>query len=184
MKIKCLMFMYAFCITSTLQGTNYPKSLHANYGAQHYNKETVDSVSCNGSVSLEETEVKETVQVNGNLSAEDSTIGSLQINGNTSLENCIIKKPSTVNGSLTAVNTSFNKNLAVASEKIVLKKCSLDSLTIKKVGGFSGIQVADLRDGTTLTGYIVFESGKGEIWVSRNNTLSDSQVKGATIVLK
>lgn len=154
-----------------------------SYGYQKYGKETVDSIKGNGSVLLEGTKVLGLVLVNGSLNAEESAIGSLEVNGKVDLKNCLVNNTATINGSLSGDNTKFQKELSVASQKITLRTCSVDSLIVREVSGYDGIQVIDLRSGTKITGHVVVESGNGEIWLSSNSKISD-QVSGAKVVRK
>lgn len=154
-----------------------------SYGYQKYGKETVESIQANGSVILEGTKIIGSVYVNGSLNAEESAIGSLQVNGQVELKNCLINNTTTINGSLNAINTMFQKELSIASQKITLVTCSVDTLIVREINGYDGAQVIDLRSGTKVTGPIVVESGNGEIWLSSNSEISD-QVSGAKVFRK
>lgn len=154
-----------------------------SYGYQRYGKETIDSIQGNGSVILDGTKVLGLVLVNGSLNAEESAIGGLQVNGQVDLKNCLISNTTTINGSLNADNTKFQKELSVASQRITLRTCSIDSLIVREVSGYDDVQVIDLRSGTKITGPIVVESGNGEIWLSSNSEISD-QVSGAKVIRK
>ena len=156
----------------------------ANYGNQNYGKETIDSLQANGSVTLEGTKVLGLIQVNGSLNAEESAINSLQVNGQVGLRNCVIANTASINGSLNADNTQFQNDLSVASQKIVLRMCTVDSLTVRQVNGYTGVQIVDLRSGTSVKGPIVVESGNGEIWISSNSEISENQVSGAQVYRK
>lgn len=154
-----------------------------NYGYQRYGKETIDSIQANGSVTLEGTKVLGILAVNGSLNAEESAVGSLQVNGQVDLKSCLINNTAIINGSLNAENTKFQKELSVASQKITLRTCSVDSLIVREVSGYDGVQIIDLRSGTKISGPIVVESGNGEIWLSSNSEISD-QVNGAKVLRK
>lgn len=120
------------------------------------------------------------MQINGSLDADEAAIDSLQVNGQISLKSCLVNNGSIINGSLTADNTYFQKEVSAASQKITLTTCSLEALTVREIAGFEGVQVVDLRNGTKVTGPIVVESGKGEVWLSSNSealgTISGAQV--------
>lgn len=154
-----------------------------NYGYQSYGKETVKSIHANGFVSLEGTKVEGMVQVNGSLEADESAMESLEVNGQVGLKNSLIRGTSIINGALIADNTKFQKELSVASQKILLRTCSVDSLRVREVVGFDGVQVIDLRSGTKITGSIVVESGNGEIWLSSNSEVS-GPISGAKVFKK
>jgi hypothetical protein len=183
-KMFFLAMLSAIAGLHSAHGVENMNKSNYNYGYQKYGKESLDSIQANGTVILEGTKVSGLVQVNGSLKAEESAINSLQVNGQTDLHNCVITSTAIVNGSLNADNTKFQNALTVASQKIVLRMCSVDSLTIREVSGYTGKQVVDLRSGTNVTGPIVVESGNGEIWISSNSEISETQVSGAQVYRK
>lgn len=154
-----------------------------NLGSQKYDKETIDSVHGNGSVILEGTHVRGLVIVNGSLSAEEAVIGELQVNGQVEMKNCVVNKTSFINGSLNADNTKFQDELSVAAQKIVLRSCLMNALTLREVGGYDGVQVIDLRSGSRVNGPITVESGNGEVWLSSGSEISH-EIVGAKVIKK
>ena len=176
--LSALTSSYSVSEVEKMNKSNY------NYGYQKYGKEFLDSIQGNGTVILEGTKVSGLVQVNGSLNAEESAINSLQVNGQTNLHNCVITNTAIVNGSLDADNTKFQNLLSVATQKTILRMCSVDSLIIREVSGYTGKQVVDLRSGTNVKGPIVVESGNGEIWISSNSEISEAQVSGAKVYRK
>lgn len=182
-KIYLLAVISALTIFSKSYGVDKMNESSYSYGYQKYGKETVDVIQANGGVVLEGTKVLGLVSVNGSLNAEESAIGSIQVNGQVDLKNCLINNETTINGSLNADNTKFQKELSVASQRITLRTCSVESLIVREVQGYDGVQVIDLRSGTKVTGPIVVESGNGEIWLSSNSEISD-QIGGAKVFRK
>lgn len=184
MKKMFLLFMLSFIsVAYSIQGLENMNKTY-NYGYQKYGKESLDSIQVNGTVILEGTKVSGLVHVNGCLEAEETEINTLQVNGQTELHNSVIRNTSVINGSITADNTKFQNALSVASQRIVLRMCTVESLTIREVIGFTGKQVVDLRSGTKVLGPIIVESGNGEIWISSNSEISEEQVSGAQIYRK
>lgn len=182
-RVFFLVMLLTFANSYSMHGVeNMNKSNYNGY--QKYGKESLDSIQGNGTVILEGTKVSGLVQVNGSLKAEESAINCLQVNGQTELRNCVITSTTIVNGSLNADNTKFQNTLSVASQKIVLRMCTVDSLTLREVNGYKGKQIVDLRSGTNVTGPIVVESGNGEIWISSNSEISETQVSGAEVYRK
>ena len=153
------------------------------YGHHCFGKETVQSIQAAGSVVLEKTQVLNLVEVNGSLEADQAIMGGLQVNGQVDLKNCSIDNDSYINGTLTADHTHFQKGLSIAAQKIALKTCTLDSLTVREVKGFHGVQVVDLRYGTKVTGPITIESGHGEVWLSSNSEVL-GLISGAKVYKK
>lgn len=178
MKKKCLFAFIAFLNVGTI-GYSTENMNSYNYGCQKYGKETVDTIQANGTVSLEGTKVLGLVNVNGSLYAEESAINSFKVNGQLVLKHCSISQTSSVNGTLSADNTVFLNEISVASQKVTLSLCTLNSLVIREIVGFNGIQVIDLRNGTKVNGPITVESGNGEVWLSSN-----SEVTGLVTGLK
>lgn len=176
--LSTIAFLYGLYGVENMNKSSY------NYGCQKYGKESLDSVHGNGTVVLEGTKVSGLVQVNGSLKAEESAIYSIQVNGKAELNNCVISSSAIVNGSLNADNTKFQSELSVASQIIVLRMCTVNSLTIREVSGYTDKQVVDLRSGTNVTGAIIVESGQGEIWLSSNSEISETQVFGAQVYRK
>jgi hypothetical protein len=153
-----------------------------NNGYRSYGNETVDFVQANGAVVLNGTQVLGEVNVNGSLQANNATIDSLQVNGSATLRSCQIANNCTINGGLVADSTKFKGEISVASQKITLSACSVDSLVVRKTGSAS-VPVVILQNGTKVTGSIIVESGNGEIWVSSGSEVS-SDVSGAKIIQK
>lgn len=143
-----------------------------------YGKEVVDSINVNGSLFLDGTKVR-SVQLNGYLEAKGALVDHLEVNGQVNLKNCQVNE-GIINGLLTAENSKFQKELSVASQKVVLVQCNVENLTIKEVHGFDGVQIIDLRNGTKVHGKVVVESGKGEVWLSSNSEVN-GVIEGAKI---
>lgn len=184
--MKKLCFLTALTVLTTVTeayGKDTPMNANYNYGSQSYGKETLSSIQTNGTLILEGTKVLGLVQVNGSFEADEANIENLHINGQAEIKNSLIKNDTKINGTLIADNTKFQHELSVASQKITLRTCSVDTLIVRAVAGFDGIQVVDLRSGTTITGPIYFESGTGEIWLSSNSEAS-GEITGARVVRK
>ena len=181
-KVFFLAMLFAISISYNVYGVESMNKF--NYGCQKYENETVSSIQANGAVILDGTKVLGDVQINGSLNAEESEINTLQVNGQAELDNCVISDTTIINGSLNANNTKFQENLSVASQKIVLKMCSVNSLIVREVSGYMGTQIVDLRSGTNVTGSIIVESGNGEIWISSNSKISETLVSGAQVYKK
>lgn len=180
-KIYLLAVVLALVMVSKICGKD--KMNKFNDGYQKYGKETVETIQANGSVVLEGTKVLGVASVNGSLNAEESAFGSIQVNGQVELKNCLINNTATINGSLNADNTKFQKELSVASQRIILRTCSIDSLIVREVHGYEDVQLIDLRSGTKVIGPIIVESGNGEIWLSSNSEIL-GQVSGAKVYRK
>lgn len=168
---------------ASMNGVEKNSGSSQSYGLKSLGKETVDSVRFNGRINLNGTEVTGLVETNGNLDAHEAKIGSLKANGQVNLKSCIIEEGSTINGSLEAEGTEFRGPLSISTQKLTLKKSLVGSLTVRKVVGFDGVQVIDLRNGTKVSGPIEVESGKGEIWISSKSSVS-KEITGAKVIKK
>lgn len=104
--------------------------------------------------------------------------------GGVQLTNCSIAYSTHINGSLNAQNTQFQGEISIASQKVVLKKCIVNSLLVREVAGFKGTQIVDLRDGTNVLGTIIFSGGKGEVWLTNESTINPNAVSGAEVIQK
>lgn len=171
--------MILIVILATIFGVSEAES-NDNYGYKKYGKESVAYIQNNGAVELVGTKITGGVQINGSLSANDCVFNTLQVNGLVGLNNCVIANTAVINGNLDANNTQFQKKLVTTSQKIILKACSVHSLTVKEVSGNTKIQIIDLID-TKITGPIFVESGNGEIWISSSSEISAEKVFGAVI---
>lgn len=155
-----------------------------NYGCQKYGAESVEAIYKNGSVILEATQVLRSVFVNGSLRANGASMNTLEVNGGVELNNCLVSNATIVNGSLNAQSTEFQGEVSVASQKTIFKSCTVSSLVLREVDGYTGTQIIDLRDGTKVIGSVVVCGGNGEIWLSQDSTVSLNDVSGARVYQK
>lgn len=152
-------------------------------GNQSFGKESFDNIQANGNTTLHGTKISHLFSANGYLKAEDASFGNLQVNGEVDLKNCTISNQTKINGSLNAVDTTFKNNLSIASKKIIFDNCLLESVIVRKINGYEGNQVIELRNSTTVAGSIVFESGNGEIWLAPTSKIK-GKVEGSKVVDK
>lgn len=145
-------------------------------GLISYGKETIESLKANGLVSLDGTTVKNGLEVNGSLKAQNATVGSLLCNGHTSVTDVVIKGKSEVFGFLNATRTQFQGELVLGAQSVTFVDASLGSILVKSPPWIIGSQVITLSGKTAVKGTITFESGKGIVKV-----LGDSKVSGKII---
>lgn len=149
-----------------------------DYGFHSYGRETVESIMMNGSAFLKGTTVLGSTCVNGNLQAEDATLNTLKVNGTVDLRGSSVGGKVVVNGLLTADATQFNEEISIASEMVVFHNCKVASIKIRESS--DKVQVVELRNSTLVDGSIVFESGKGEVWLYPGSEIH-GDVSGAHI---
>ncbi len=140
------------------------------FGLTSYGAITLDSLKSAGLLKLNGTSVA-ALQVKGSLIAKDATIGSLEIFGEANLSNSTVEKTSSIFGTLQATHAIFLQPLTLQTRKATFTASKLDSIRIQSNEDRKGKQVLELRQGTEVNGPIVFESGNGEVHVSRNSHL-------------
>jgi len=163
---------------------NYMDFINNVSGSQKHGKVTLDKIIGNGSVNLEGTCVNGSTIVNGSFYANEAILKNLQVNGSATMYNCHISGAVTVNGAICAEDSKFDLEVSVASQKVIFRKCILESLEIREIDSYNANQIIDLRSDTVVKGNIFVESGRGEIWISKSSDLTESQVVGAKIYKK
>lgn len=148
-------------------------------GFVHYGKENIPHVYANGTVFLNGTHIEQTLKANGDVEAIQAQIASLFVNGHIRLRNCVIHDKSFINGSLEAENCLLEEKLSIATDLIILKNCETNSITIRP-SKLNRPQILDMRENTVVNGSIVFESGQGQVWTSKNSEVT-GYIKGAKI---
>jgi hypothetical protein len=103
--------------------------------------------------------------------------------GEANLTDTEIEKGGTVLGSMQAVRSTFNQHLTLLTQKAVFTSCKIHSLSIQKDQAFKGKQILELKQGTIVSGPIVFEGGKGEIILYPGSQILGS-VTGAKVTRK
>jgi len=147
-------------------------------GIVSYGKETMDSLEGNGFISLDGTQVRGKVSVNGNLKAQNATIGFLVCNGHANLQDCVIFGTSEVKGFMNAAKTEFQAGIIAGTQKIYLTDCATESLTIKDVSWAIGPQSVELKGNTVVKGSIIFESNKGVVYLSDQSRILGKVIGG------
>lgn len=140
----------------------------------------VDKLSGNGTVTVNGTTVLGSTKVNGLLTAEDGSFFSLNVNGITKLIQCVVNDTVHIKGTLTASSSTFEKTIALRSNKIHLINSKVNAnLHFKHSGAIK--QVAYLDDFSEVRGDIIFDDGIGEV-VLRGQSKVAGQVIGGHIV--
>jgi hypothetical protein len=143
---------------------------------------TVDSLTGNGTVTVNGTTVSGTTLVNGLLNAEDANFYSLDVNGSVKLIQCTINHTATIKGSLTASSTKFDNTLKLYSSET--------RFINSKVGGDLHLghtdpkkQIVYLDNFSEIAGNVIFDDGDGEV-VLRGQSKVNGKVIGGRTVLK
>ena len=149
-------------------------------GLMAYGNETYDSLQVNGSAKLNGTVVKELLQVNGSLVASNAKIGELHVNGQAALDKCTVSKKSMVSGTIAAAFTTFDQELALASDNSTFETCRLSSIRVMK-SKENNSQTIMLGGSTKVIGLITFESGTGQVIAGPDCEIKEASVIGGKL---
>jgi hypothetical protein len=149
-------------------------------GLFHHGKETLNSLHYNGRITLEETKVKNDVQVNGSLYSHKATIGTLNVGGHVHLVRSSILGKSDVSGFFNAENCQFRDTITFKGQTLALNNCKVRNIYVKKAPWPFGSQVVELSKKSICRGKITFESGKGRV-VLKDKSKIRGKVHGAKI---
>lgn len=143
---------------------------------------SVDSLSGNGSVTVNGTTVLGATLINGLLHAEDANFFSLEVNGSVKLAQCTINDLATIKGSLSASSTKFEKTLDIfSSETRFINSKVASDLHIGHTD--SKKQVVYLDNFSEIVGDIIFDDGAGEV-ILRGHSKIGGKVIGGHMVNK
>lgn len=143
-----------------------------------YGSEIIDSAHANGVLKLEGTTISGLASVNGSLHAQDAQIALLEVNGSAYLNKCIVTQKAQINGVLSGTHNRFDGELSIACETVKLQSSTAQSIMIRAVEGYSGVQILELTAGAKVTGVITFVAGNGEIVVDEISEFSGSVIGG------
>ena len=137
-------------------------------------------------VEMINTTVTDELIVNGALTACNSRINKLSTNGNASISSSVINSTLSINGKLqlakTAVKSTIIGNGTLVANHAKIKAIDMSAQTITLTNTVVGqIRVRDLKnaiiylkEGSVVTGNIVFDTGYGTVMVDKT-----SRVKGS-----
>lgn len=155
-----------------------PLSVHADdssIGLIQHGNEKLESLSANGRITLNGTQVIGPLDVSGSLSAHDAHIGAVNVNGHAWFYNSTVDGKCEVGGLISAEKSTFKDTILVTSRKINFDDCNVNSILVRKIWWPFSSQVVELTN-SVCKGDITFESGKGRVIL-----LDGSQVQGKVI---
>lgn len=181
MKIDVKKIIATIFLTGSVAST-YASVCNTVPGSVTCGQGTVDSISGNGMVTVNGTQVIGSTLVNGLLSADDASFFSLDVNGSAKLTQCTINDAATIKGSLTASSTKFEKTLDLFSSqtRFINSKVSHD-LHLGHTD--SRKQVVYLDNFSEISGDIIFDDGEGEV-ILRGRSKIGGNVIGGHVVSK
>lgn len=159
----------------TLEGAQKVSGAHT-FGAQ-----TFEQLTSEGLLKLTGTKILQILRVDGTLLARSARIAQLEVFGEANLRHTHISGASTIIGYLRAEDSEFQSPLLLGAQKAVFTATKLDSITIRKDDSFKGKQIIELKQGTIVNGSILFESGKGEVYLYPGSQVLGSITGGKLI---
>jgi hypothetical protein len=163
--VKLKPFIIALIGLSFIASLFAAEPVRAN-GLGNYGVETLESIQGSGLVKLNGTSVTNTVQVMGSLITQNAHIGTLDVMGEANLTGTTVKHGGSIMGSIQAIRTTFEDSITILCQRSIFTASRLQGITVQQDSGFKGKQVIELKQGTTVSGPIHFESGKGEVIVN------------------
>lgn len=173
------------------------KTLRVN-GAMKADRLVCEKISVNGSVQVKDAKVTD-VSVNGSFGGEDVQVaGSVSVNGSFKAANIAVTGDTKIAGSMSVKNGTMNR-VQVAAMKATFERSKINQIVVKKGSydffgynfrfSFSNLfgfgkqetQVLELKEGTVVSGDVVFEAGNGEVHLVGNSEIK-GVVEGAVVV--
>ena len=178
LRILCSFFLSASLLASESDLVRHEKPT----GVGNYGVEFIDSIEGAGLVKLQGTSVKD-LQMQGSLLSKDAKLGSITILGEANLRDTIISGETTITGAVQTHSSTFEKPVIVCTKKALFTRTKLHSITMRQEPSYKGKQIIELKQGTTVTGPIHFESGKGEVHIDPSSRI-DGKVTGGKVIRK
>lgn len=158
------------------------QSTSGPYGPMICGGGVTNSVYSNGSVSMQDTIVRQATQINGQLLAEKVVFNTLTVNGKVSLQHSVVQGEANLSGFMSAFKTTFGDTLNIASNYLKLSACHTADIIVSASGdGVSGTQTIDLTDSSLVDGDITFKANDGVVNLGPNSKIT-GKVLGGKIV--
>ena len=135
------------------------------------------NLSINGSAKGKKLKCKN-FEINGSLNGEDISAEKLEINGSLKGSNINITGETKISGNINASESKFN-DIEILTKNSVLSNSSAKNILVKKEKNGEK-QILKLKDGSIISGDIVFESESGEIHID-DTVKINGKIKGAKV---
>ena len=173
---SCLTLCGAVYAENPCQSTSGP------YGPMTCSGGITPSISANGPVTMTDTIVEQTAQVNGDLTAEKVTFGSLTVNGKVTLHTVLVKGSTVISGDLSAQKTTFQDTLTISTNTVQLADCHTADLIIDNSGdGIVSPQILHLSEGSIVDGDVTFKAGDGIVRMSPDSKITGKVIGGKVV---
>lgn len=116
----------------------------------------------------------------GQMILSNTKVLSLVNSGKVSCENCLFLKEVLNEGVLLAEKTKFQDTLSISGGQTVLTSCELTDI---KINDQDAIPLIELSGNTHVLGSIVFEAGRGKLFIS-SSTIIEGSIIGGEFVIK
>jgi hypothetical protein len=178
-RLAAVALLSSFIGEGAMTHSYYTRSPFAgDSGTRSYGRETVDMIHFNGCLMLNGTQVSTYAKVNGGLHAKDATIENVEVSGAATLQQCLVKRSASIYGVFSGDHNTFQGDLLVASERVIVRASNAKNMCIGVVPSFKGIQVVELCQGTKVTGTITFQAGQGTVVVDATSQFTGTVVDG------
>ena len=148
----------------------FNSAAHADYGVCQYGSETLSSISCYGTASLNGTTVTGQSFTAGPFTAQNATLNSVDVRGIAKLYSSSVSGGVTILGPLYATDSKFSGSLYVASNKVDFEGVTLNnSLHIKSTTESPTLTISK---GSKLQS-VTFEGEAGVVVVEDNSSVGD-----------
>ena len=153
-------------------------------GSYKVNNTDINKPLCiNGQATLGKgVSVQKDMLVNGRLISQYVDFQSdLAVNGNASIDNTTILGKANFRGSVEASESVLAKAVEILSDKAQFGHCKIDSILVKTLPR-SVVQRIYLSNQSEITGDILFEDGKGEVYCDNTSKIHGKIVGGKLIL--
>jgi cytoskeletal protein CcmA (bactofilin family) len=150
-----------------------------HYGSLTCGQGEVDSIHAAGQVVLQNTTVRQGVEVSGHLDAESAHLSTVHVQGAATLTQCTIDKSCRIEGSMMARDSTFRGTIDIYANQATLDNVQAQHIHMHHQGKTP--PVLSISGNSHIQGDIAFTPSGGTIKVSPQAHIAGS-VTGATIV--
>lgn len=157
---------------------------HSAYGPAKVNNTVITNITkIYGPFSSENSEFKE-MTIFGPLALKETKVMDAIVYGPVNLDNSVVLKKIKVFGSLMAKKSKI-KQLDVTANHIFIEQCTIKSIKISSDPQADSDKQTVYLNGKSQIDEIIFESGRGEIFVSGNKADAEKiKIRGAVVRFK
>lgn len=184
--LRILLILFLFTTANAEEFIGYAKLENKNFDQLNISGNALlkiisaDSLKLDGSLKFEDLNVKNQININGYANGKNLQAENLVVNGSISGKNLAISGNTTVHGNLKVIDSKFSVIEARANE-IILNNSIVQNIGFKNTE--KNIQKLVLKGNSVIEGDVNFESGHGEVFVSKTSVIK-GQIIGGKIITK